>query len=63
MGLIITGVIASGVDSESPTDCLDRLQQIVLVQNVVFTVLALAFLLLFREKPKTPPSEIAATFN
>lgn len=63
VGLVLTGVIASGVDSDSPTDCLDRLQEIVLAQNIINTIITVPFFLLFREKPKTPPSKLASTFS
>ena len=63
LGLAMTGVLASGVDKEDSKDCYDRFVKIVYVQNVVFTVLGVLFLILFRDKPEKPPSKLSLTFR
>lgn len=61
VGLVMTGAIAAGVDSESPADCKARLETITYTQNGIVTVITIVFLLFFREKPPYPPSKMALT--
>jgi MFS family permease len=63
VGLGMTGAIAAGMDVDDKEQCMNRLQQIVYSQNIIFTVLIFIFFLLFREKPTTPPSKLALTFR
>ena len=63
VGFATCGVIATGVDSDDPVDCLERLRKMVWWQNGFFTVFCILFIICAREKPKTPPSKIAMTFR
>ena len=59
LSLLITGLIAAGLDDTDAADCLERIREVTLVQNVIISTLALLTLILFREKPTYPPSKLA----
>ena len=63
LGLALTGVISIGIDIDDVAMCTSRLKQIIYGQNIIFTVFVLLFIILFREKPETPPSKTALTFR
>ena len=63
IGFAACGVFALNVDTEDPIDCMDRLKEMVWWQNGIFSVLCILYILLAREKPKSPPSQLALTFK
>jgi len=63
IGLAITGFIASGIDAKDQDACMKAMKTIVYIQNIVFTLICVPFLILFKEKPKTPPSKLALIFR
>lgn len=63
LGFILAGVFAAGVDSTDPVDCMNRLEGIVITQNVIFSCSILALVVFIKEKPMTPPSKLALTFR
>lgn len=63
LGLAVAGVFSSGVDTEDPVDCYNRLKNIVYAQNAFYTVTCVLLLIFFREKPTEPPSKLSLTFK
>ena len=54
---LITGIISANLDEESSHDVIEAVQQIVTVQNIIITSVAIPFLLIVTDKPANPPSE------
>ena len=63
LGLAVAGVFSSGVDTEDPVDCFNRLKKIVYTQNIIYTTTCVLLLIFFREKPTEPPSKLSLTFK
>ena len=62
-GLGMTGVIARGMDKDSPIVCMERLQSMVYIQNITLTLFCALVFIFFKSKPEHPPSHLALTFR
>ena len=62
-GFAITGIVAAGVESSDVQDCQERVKNLLMVQNILITFTCTAFFVIFREKPKNPPSKVSLTFR
>ena len=65
IGFIVCGAVAAGLDPDNPdpAECMAKYKTMIWIQNIVYTVFCLAFILLVREKPKTPPSALSMTYE
>ena len=59
VGLVISGVLAAGLDKNDKEACFKVLSQITLVQNILMTVICVLLIIFFRERPKHAPSSVA----
>ena len=57
--MIISGTVSKGLDKTDPVACFDTIQKVVFIQNCVVGAAVILLLILFREKPEYPPSQIA----
>ena len=63
VGLGLTGVIAAGVDVDDPVDCMQRLEEMIWIQNIVITITCVLLFIFHREKPVSPPSKLSLTYS
>jgi len=59
VGLVISGVLAAGLNKHDKEACFHVLSQITLVQNILVTVICALLFIFFKERPKHAPSSVA----
>ena len=59
-GASIPGFFSKGLDKKDPKQDINLIRNCILTANIIMSVISTFYLLLFRGKPKHPPSKLAA---